>query len=271
MINGCPVLAVLNRPETAAAVLDAASAMCRLPGAGPLELLWPRPDLPPDFLPTEEVAVPERLAAFERDEAELGAALRERVRGALPHPPPLHEECGTVRRVVATAAERVALAVLGAPGQDRDSPARQALDGALFDARAPLLLVPEHTKPFLIRTVAVAWEDSPAAIDALDAAMPLLRAAEWVVVLVAEEGHKSVALPPALSDALHRHEAHAEVRRFSLDGRHVGEAVLDEAAASGADLLVMGAFTHPRFIEALFGGATREVLEGTGIPVLLHH
>jgi len=38
-----------------------------------------------------------------------------------------------------------------------------------------------------------------------------------------------------------------------------------------ADLLVMGAYGHSRFREALLGGATRDMLERAEIPVMMHH
>jgi nucleotide-binding universal stress UspA family protein len=40
---------------------------------------------------------------------------------------------------------------------------------------------------------------------------------------------------------------------------------------TGADLLVMGAYGHSRLREALFGGATREMLETCPVPMLMAH
>ena len=39
----------------------------------------------------------------------------------------------------------------------------------------------------------------------------------------------------------------------------------------GADLLVMGAYTHKRIRELIFGGATLEALLDATIPVLMAH
>jgi len=38
-----------------------------------------------------------------------------------------------------------------------------------------------------------------------------------------------------------------------------------------ADLIVMGAYGHSRFREAILGGTTRNMLEGTDLPVLMVH
>ncbi|MEE8544225.1 MAG: universal stress protein, partial [Alphaproteobacteria bacterium] len=40
---------------------------------------------------------------------------------------------------------------------------------------------------------------------------------------------------------------------------------------AGADLLVMGAYTRSRVRRLIFGGVTREVLEGADIPLLMAH
>ncbi len=45
--------------------------------------------------------------------------------------------------------------------------------------------------------------------------------------------------------------------------RHLREAA--------ADLLVMGAYGHSRFREAILGGATRDMLEGAEVPVPMAH
>jgi nucleotide-binding universal stress UspA family protein len=62
-----------------------------------------------------------------------------------------------------------------------------------------------------------------------------------------------------------------QVVRFGLHGREIGEALLEEAKAHQADLLVMGGYTRSRFTEMLLGGATREMLAKADIPLLMHH
>jgi nucleotide-binding universal stress UspA family protein len=38
-----------------------------------------------------------------------------------------------------------------------------------------------------------------------------------------------------------------------------------------ADLLVMGAYGHSRFRESILGGATRNLLQTTEVPLLMAH
>ena len=59
--------------------------------------------------------------------------------------------------------------------------------------------------------------------------------------------------------------------RVSMSTLPVGEALLSEIADTGADLLVMGAWGHGRFVERLLGGATRRLVDSMTAPVLFAH
>jgi nucleotide-binding universal stress UspA family protein len=64
---------------------------------------------------------------------------------------------------------------------------------------------------------------------------------------------------------------------MSVTSRHVatrsppGQVFLDEARAAGADLMVKGAYTQSRIRQMIFGGATRQIINETVIPVLMAH
>ena len=47
--------------------------------------------------------------------------------------------------------------------------------------------------------------------------------------------------------------------------------LLPHCADVEADLVVMGAYGHSRFREAILGGATRSMLEQTALPVFMAH
>lgn len=133
----------------------------------------------------------------------------------------------------------------------------------------PVLTVPDAPVGFMAAGSAlVAWDGSRQAADALEAAVPLLRLAERVTILQVEDG--SVALPSEDAAAyLSRHDIHAVIVRKS--GISAAEAILDSASGGLFDYLVMGAYGHSRFTEAMFGGVTRTLLWNSPIPVLLTH
>jgi nucleotide-binding universal stress UspA family protein len=67
------------------------------------------------------------------------------------------------------------------------------------------------------------------------------------------------------------HGVAASLRPAKPGPDSAGHAILREAAAIGADLLVMGAYTHSWTREELFGGATRHVVDHASLPVLFAH
>jgi nucleotide-binding universal stress UspA family protein len=99
----------------------------------------------------------------------------------------------------------------------------------------------------------------------VQAALPLLRQAAHVAVLVA--GDRPRTLPPSLQAA---HVA-AETVALPRGEGPIGATLLAAAEAEGADLLVMGAFAHGAWREAILGGVTRHVLAHAQLPVLLRH
>lgn len=134
----------------------------------------------------------------------------------------------------------------------------------------PVLAVPDDADKFdAAGTALVAWDGSHAAAAALRAAVPLLRLAEKVVLLELVKPDDD----PWVDDAatyLSRHGIHAVVRHDRLTGP-AGDALLAEAESGRYAYLVMGGFGHLRFVEGVFGGVTRTMLNKSPIPILMAH
>jgi len=142
------------------------------------------------------------------------------------------------------------------------------LDGA----GRPILLAPPRPAGGACGRIAIAWNGSAESARAVAAARDLIGAAEAVDILTAE----SVRTPGSVGHELGAYLACHDVRttRHVLTGRRnrsVGEAILDKCAELGADLLVMGAYTHTRLQERVFGGVTRHVMAHAELPVLMAH
>jgi nucleotide-binding universal stress UspA family protein len=135
----------------------------------------------------------------------------------------------------------------------------------------PVLVLPPEMPRDFGRVVLVAWKSSPEAARAVHDALPFLQhaAAERVVLCaVGEEAAAGTGLDDAAA-MLERHGVPAQPERVDgADGRSTGEVLLAQAAAHGADLLVMGAYGHARVRELVFGGVTRHVLDTATLPVL---
>ncbi|MGL4280834.1 MAG: universal stress protein, partial [Albidovulum sp.] len=74
-----------------------------------------------------------------------------------------------------------------------------------------------------------------------------------------------------LSQLLSRHGIHAEVSVLAKTLPKTSEVLSRHARDIDADLIVMGAYGHSRFREAILGGTTRNMLEMAEIPVLMAH
>ena len=79
---------------------------------------------------------------------------------------------------------------------------------------------------------------------------------------------------PSVKDAV----AHLEANGIAATEKTVmprsnrpGEAILAEAAAIGADLLIKGAYTQSRLRQMIFGGATSHILGAAELPVFFAH
>jgi nucleotide-binding universal stress UspA family protein len=73
------------------------------------------------------------------------------------------------------------------------------------------------------------------------------------------------------ADYLARIGAKLRVESVAKAGRTVEEQLLASTNQFAADFMVMGAYGHHRWREALFGGVTHYVMAETQIPLLLAH
>lgn len=146
------------------------------------------------------------------------------------------------------------------------------MEAALVATGRPMLLADGTAAPVLSGVVVIAWKDRPEAARAVAAAMPFLeRATRVVIVSVEEDGAAPLASCEKLQRSLRWHNPATEVVHLPRGDRPAVDALLEEAARLGANLLVMGAYSHNRLREMVFGGFTRSVLTRAALPVLMAH
>jgi len=175
---------------------------------------------------------------------------------------------------VGVRAHYADLAVVARPdpaGQTASPPG--FVQSLVLSSGRPIIVFPPRSTVSRVRCIVVAWNARREAVRAVADALPLLVRAEAVEVLVVEhERHQAGhGREPGADIARHlaRHGAQVEVRRLSSGGKDVGRVLLSQAAAFGADLVVMGAYGHSHLSEWMFGGVTRTVLREAGLPVLM--
>jgi nucleotide-binding universal stress UspA family protein len=133
--------------------------------------------------------------------------------------------------------------------------------------RAPVLaLGPGQALLHPPASVCIAWDGGEEAAAAMRLAVPLIAGAEAVHVLSVGSDPGEFPATDALR-YLSRHGIKAELVELPRKGS-IEETLLDAACERGADLLVMGAYSHTRMRELLFGGVTRFFLSEPTAPAL---
>ena len=181
-----------------------------------------------------------------------------------------------IGRHVAAHARFSDLVILPQPyGEDRSAELEPVLEAALFEGRVPVLVQPKDNAVLLSpKSVLVAWNESPECLAAVRAALPFLREAEAVrVVVIDPPTHGPNRSDPGglLSQYLARQGVRVEIDVLSKTLPRVAEVILRHAVDTKSDMVVMGAYRHSRFREAILGGATRDMLEMCPLPVLMAH
>jgi nucleotide-binding universal stress UspA family protein len=169
-------------------------------------------------------------------------------------------------------ARRFDLAVVGQDEPEKEESEALVAEGALFESGRPLILVPYiHKAGLKLDRVMVCWDGSRPAARAVADAMPLLtRAGQVDVVIIAQA--KSDEIPGAdVAEHLARHEVNVTVQRIARGDVDVKDALLNYAADSAADLVVMGGYGHSRMREFILGGVTRGMLASMTVPTLMSH
>ncbi len=168
------------------------------------------------------------------------------------------------------------LIIVGQPEPDDVLAVRELLvEAALFESGRATLVVP-YIGPDVAKfdRIMVAWDGRRQASRAANEALPLLKKAASVsVVIVGGDAPSAHGGEPGADLALHlaRHGLSVDVKRIGSAGIDIGNALLSHAADTEADLLVMGGYGHSRFREFVFGGTTNSIIESMTIPVLMAH
>lgn len=139
-------------------------------------------------------------------------------------------------------------------------------------ARTPVWVVPKTVKAFDVSAKAmVAWNGSAEAAHALKAALPMLRLASSVVIATVAEPSEGVLPPLEACEYLSRQGVKSELLAIERGHGSIADALLAARDRAGCGYVVMGAYGHSRMREFVLGGATREMLRGSPVPLLLAH
>jgi len=170
-------------------------------------------------------------------------------------------------------ARRFDLAVVGQAQREHGASEELMIEGALFESGRPLIVVPYIQKQGLtLQRVVVCWDGGRTAARAVNDALPFLKRAAAVEILVVAEPRKHVQVTGArLSEHLSRHGVTVEIKRITKGSIGVEATILSHVADTSADFVVMGGYGHSRLREFILGGVTRNILTSMTVPVLMSH
>lgn len=214
----------------------------------------------------ESVAVAHHQAACARTAAELaGVPIRTETIKAR-----LYEETSPVAKAARTY-DLTLLPIGAAPPADR-----ALAEAVLFGSGRPAIVFPEAREispASQFETIVIGWDGGRAASRAVADAIPLLRRARAVhlIVVLGDKPDTTAGVGPDLLRHLAAHGVDATLEQERKDHRSVGRFFADTVAAKEADLLVMGGFGRTRLREFVLGGTTDTILQAPPCAVLLSH
>jgi nucleotide-binding universal stress UspA family protein len=177
---------------------------------------------------------------------------------------------GREEDVVAQQARLSDFVVLAHPEAGDDVSTSDALHAVLFDSGRPVMVAARTAPAHLGRRVCIGWNGTAESAAAVAGGLPWIERAEAVTVLHAEEYQRRGPDVTGLVDYLAWHGVKAETRQFRPVGNSVGAGMLAAAKDVGADLLIMGAYSHSRLRQLILGGVTRHVLEHADLTLLMN-
>ncbi len=179
------------------------------------------------------------------------------------------EEQGRMVDVIKSHGRLADLVAVPKPDRDRNV-GSNSLKAALFRTGRPVLMCPPSEPPEdLGARIAIGWNGSMEASRAVAQTLGLVEQAEAVTILRGGAAEPHGATTEELVGYYKLRGVTAKVRTF--EARNPGAALLSEAEAAGANLLIMGAYGDSHERETLFGGNTQTVVDTATMPVVLVH
>ncbi|MBW8892325.1 MAG: universal stress protein [Burkholderiales bacterium] len=148
-------------------------------------------------------------------------------------------------------------------------PLAEAFQQMIADEQRPVVVARPGLK--VGGTVMVAWDGGKEASRAMRTSLPLLQKAAQVVVAGAPGASSRSFALERLVEFLAARGVTATAKVLDGTGNDAAALLLGAARDVGADLLVAGAFGHPRLQEFIFGGTTRSLLNSDGPSLFLSH
>jgi nucleotide-binding universal stress UspA family protein len=152
--------------------------------------------------------------------------------------------------------------------------AKADIDTLVYDAGRPVLVVP-HSGAVVssFKHILLAWNGTREAARAAFDALPFMVEAEKTEILIIDPPEtieeSADAAGVEIAAALARHGANISISNQKSQGAAIEDVIQNRLIETGADLLVLGAYSHSWLRRLLFGGVTHSVLRSGQVAAFL--
>jgi len=272
------ILVVIDGCEEAAAIQDYAVYLAKeneayLTGVGVVDTSWIVEPFPNTFQPVYAVYGVDDL---EGEHIKVGEALKSfgqlcRQNNVFAH---CVEQEGRPASIIAEQAYQHDMIVMGRTPNfhfELEEADPQMTRQVARDNPRPILIVPPEA-PQTYDRVLVAYDGGLQSARSLQLflLMGLARGRSIDIVTIHKDETMAQTIAQQAKAMCRNHNTDCTIHTPQVNGS-LAEVILEQADNIGAQMIVMGAFSHPTLREVLFGSNTLTIIEKGNIPLFIHH
>ncbi len=166
------------------------------------------------------------------------------------------------------------LIVMAQPDEENDRPDKTTVQREVIEKSGrPVLVLPKYGEFEKIGTnTLVGWSATKEATRAVHDAIPIMANSKSANIFwVSKSKSKDTYLAHSareIAAVLDRNHVKANVCNRPYTGLPIGDEILNEAADTGADLIVSGAYGHSRMYDFMIGATTPHLMKHMTVPIL---
>lgn len=181
------------------------------------------------------------------------------------------ETVGMIAEKVGRHARLADLAIVPQPVDENSTDSSELLNDVLFRSGRPLLMSPPKAFDSIGKRCVIGWNGRAECARTVASALPVLARAEDVHIVTVGEEHPDRPSLEALRVYLSRYDISAQTHHEATGGGSIAQILAERVDQIEGDLLVIGAYSHSRWREMIIGGATREIIQDSAVPVFMSH
>jgi nucleotide-binding universal stress UspA family protein len=179
---------------------------------------------------------------------------------------------GSIPDLVSHSARLADITILGSGRQFEENGWDDIREGALLGSGRPVLLVPSAgIEEESFETIVIGWKEGIEVARAIAAADSLLMLAKEVYLVTVGKTSETTGSLREVENYLQLHFAELRSEVITPTEKNIGETLISTCETHRSALLIMGAYSHWRWHERVFGGVTEHVLREARTPVLMAH